>query len=168
MDGVFINLTKDEAVITSGESVLRVGPNVDLVTPVREEIRTSVTVSGTVSVPLDDCDIHYLQATSWFNTSYNKVLRSEKSVCVESVIVSPYIKYPFTQDQIDKINLISNNRTRLFILSKNEAIVWSQGGFDCPFRNYRLFSVCDGLLHEYPIPKTYLDVVVASMKKMVH
>jgi hypothetical protein len=81
-------------------------------------------------------------------------------------MISPYVKYPFTKDQIEKINSISNGRPRLLILTKQDAEYWSSGSFENPFRNYRLFSYIDEGLVEYPIPKTYLDVVVYSVKNL--
>ena len=42
--------------------------------------------------------------------------------------------------------------------------------FECPFRNYRLFTLDldrEGGLIEYPIPKTYLDLVVSSVKGLL-
>jgi len=77
---------------------------------------------------------------------------------------SPYIKYPFTQEQVDKINEISRGRTRLFLLTDEDAKYWSSGNFkENPFRNYRLFVVENKKLKEYPIPTTYLDTVVGTM-----
>ncbi len=100
-----------------------------------------------------------------FNTVYNKIMRTEQNAPVINVeLVCPYYKYPFTKEQIDKINSISNGRTRLFIMSKEDAEFWSSGNFDCPFRNYRIFvSTESNSLIEYPIPKTYLDVVTGSL-----
>lgn len=164
MDGVFINLT-DEDVNLNGKII---PANVDLVTPIRSPILKSNIVNGIISTPLNETDIHYLQGTHWINTVYNKITRSEEEIRLTASIVSPYIKYPFTKEQIDKINCISNGRTRLFILTKKDAIFWSDGKFECPFRNYRLFSYEDGNLVEYQIPKTYLDSIVEGVRAVAH
>jgi len=164
MNGVFINLTDKDIIIKSEERSVVILANVDLVTPIRQIIKTNGPLSGIISTQLADNDIHYLQATHWFNTNYNKILRSEQNIMLSVPLVSPYIKYPFTQSQIDKINSISNGRTRLLILTKEDAEYWSSGNFkECPFRNYRLFTNIEDSLVEYPIPSTYLDAVVGSM-----
>lgn len=165
MDGVFINLTaKDMSIkIQSGE-ILVVPKNPDLVTPTKERIYTDEVIHAVSSTPLKDNDIHYLQKTNWANTLYNKITRSEEDVVVHSLVLQRHVKYPFTAEQIEKINYISNGRTRLLLIEEEDAIFWSDGKFECPFRNYRLFSVNDNVLVEYPIPKTYLDLVVSGVK----
>jgi len=97
--------------------------------------------------------------------TYKKISHSDQNVIVSASLLSPYIKYSFSKNQIDKINYLAKGRTRLLILLKEDAEFLSQGHFEetFPFRNYRLFTVIDNKLIEYPIPKTYLDTVVDSI-----
>ena len=170
MDGVFINLTSNDVTVTGEDKKYIIPGNQDLVTPTRDILLTSGTLSGIVSTTLGSDDVRFIQATQMFNTVYNRVTRSEQNAMLVPIsLESPYIKYPFTQEQIDKINSISNGRTRLFILSKSDAIYWSSGNFiSCPFRNYRLLTVVEDRIIEYPIPKTYLDSVVSGFKNIFH
>lgn len=165
MDGVFINLLNYDVNIKHSEGNIIVPGNPDLQTPVKQILKIHNKISATINVPLGENDIHYLQATKWFNTNYNKINRSEQSIMIDVPLINPFVKYPFTQEQIDKINEISNGRTRLLIMSKEEAKYWSNGNFECPFRNYRLFvpDEKNESLVEYPIPKTYLDSVVKTL-----
>jgi len=168
MDGVFINLTNEDITINDKSVSITIPCNKDLVTPIRQIIKTDATLSGIISTQLADNDIHNLQATKWFNTAYNKIQRAERNVIMTVPMISPYIKYPFTKDQIEKINNISNGRPRLLILTKQDVEYWSSGSFESnPFRNYRLFTHIDGNLVEYPIPKTYLDFVVTKVKDLI-
>lgn len=164
MDGVFINLTNIDVELTLEDRTILIPANPDLVTPVKDVVMTDNIVNGILSTPLKEDDVRYLQGTNWVNTVYNKITRSEEEVKITVSVLSPYVKYPFTKEQIDKINQISNKRTRLLIVTKEDAQYWSDGKFECPFRNYRLFVHVDGTLIEYPIPKTYLDVVVEGVK----
>jgi len=164
MDGVFINLTNEVVELKIENKIIIIPANPDLVTPTRDTVLTNNIVNGIISTPLKDDDVHYLKGTNWVNTLYNQITRSEEDVSIETQIIGPYIKYPFTKEQIVKINKISNNRSRLLIVTKEDAQYWSDGKFECPFRNYRLFVHVDNSLIEYPIPKTYLDVVVESVK----
>jgi hypothetical protein len=177
MDGVFINLTnKDIELIIDNEEktdeeekiekTIVVPANPDLVTPTKETVYTSCVVNAVLSTPLKKDDIHYLQGTNWINTLYNKITRSEEDVKVGTYCYNQFVKYAFTPEQIEKINHVSNKRTRLFILEKEEVEYWSDGKFECPFRNYRLFTYKDKHLIEYPIPKTYLDLVVNGVKSI--
>jgi hypothetical protein len=166
MDGVFINLTNKDVELVLDDKHITIPANPDLVTPVREIVLTENNVVGILSTPLKEDDVRYLQGTNWINTVYNKMTRSEEEVKLTVSLVSPYVKYPFTKDQIEKINHISNKRTRLLIVTKEDAQYWSDGKFECPFRNYRLFVCSSGILIEYPIPKTYLDAVVESAKNL--
>jgi hypothetical protein len=169
MDGVFINLTEIDITIKDKTRIFCIRGNKDLVTPIKDLIQTESLISGIVSTPLADEDVHTIQSTQMFNTVYNKIERAEQNaLMVQVTINSPYIKYPFTEHQIEKINKISTKRTRLFLLSEKDAEVWSSGNFECPFRNYRLFvSNPEGSLIEYPIPKTYLDSVLSGFKKII-
>jgi len=166
MDGVFINLTDKDIELIINEKTVVIPANPDLITPSKEVILTQNTVNGIVSVPLNEDDVRYLHGTNWINTFYNKITRSEEEINVNISFVNPYVKYPFTKEQIDKINKISNKRTRLFILPGREiAQYWSDGKFESnPFRNYRIFIFENKQLLEFPIPKTYLDVMVEGMK----
>lgn len=167
MDGVFINITNEDVNLIDKESkCITIPSNPDLVTPIREIVLTELKINGILSTPLKEDDVRYLHGTNWVNTLYNKITRSEEEVKINALLVSPYVKYPFTKEQIDKINQISNKRTRLFITTRQDAQYWSDGKFECPFRNYRLFIHENNSLIEYPIPKTYLDVVVESMKSI--
>lgn len=167
MDGVFINLTDTDVKIRDQDDTFIIPANLDLVTPVKDIVLTECIVNGIISVPLKENDIRYLQGTQWtFNTFYNKITRSETELKVSVSLLSPYVKYPFTLEQIEKINRISNKRTRLFITTEKEARYWSDGKFECPFRNYRLFVSTEDSLIEYPIPKTYLDVVIEGVKNL--
>lgn len=166
MDGVFINITKEDVELKIEDKVLLIPANPDLVTPIKEIVLISKNINGIISTPLKEDDIRYLHGTNWINTVYNKITRSEEEINTEISLVSPYAKYPFTKEQIDKINQISNRRTRLLITTKEDAQYWSDGKFDCPFRNYRLFTCQNNSLIEYPIPKTYLDVVVEGVKSL--
>ncbi len=169
MDGVFINLTDSDIIIKDKTRNFCIKGNKDLVTPVKELVQTESLVSGIVSTPLADEDVHTIQSAKMFNTVYNKIERAEQNALMVHVVInSPYIKYPFTEYQIEQINKISSKRTRLFLLTKQDAEVWSSGNFECPFRNYRLLiSGTEGSLIEYPIPKTYLDSVLSGIKKMI-
>jgi len=168
MNGVFINMTEDDIVITlDDDKRVTIPGNKDLVTPIKQRIKTDNALSGIVSTPLTDTDIHNLLATKWINSTYTKIERAEQEVIITVPLISPYVKYPFTKEQIEKINNISNGRTRLLLLTKEDAEYWSGGEFDCPFRNYRLFISEGESLLEYPIPKTYLDLVVSSVKGLM-
>jgi hypothetical protein len=164
MDGVFINLTALDVELKQDDKIIIIPANPDLVTPIRDEVITESNINAFLSTPLKEDDVRYLKATNWVSTVYNKITRSEDEIKIKVSVVSPYVKYPFTKEQVDKINQISNKRTRLFIVTKEDAIYWSDGKFECPFRNYRLFVYTNGYLMEYPIPKTYLDVVVEGVK----
>ncbi len=164
MDGVFINLTYKDVKLTIGDKTVIIPCNPDLTTPAKDVILTDNVVNGILSTPLNEDDVRYLHGTNWINTLYNKITRSEEEVSINVSLISPYVKYPFTKEQIDKINKISNKRTRLLILTKEDAQYWFDGKFECPFRNYRLFVHENNKLFEYPIPKTYLDVVVEGVK----
>lgn len=166
MDGVFINLTNKDVDLTIENKTIIIPANPDLVTPTREIVLTENNINGLVSTPLKEDDIRYLHGTSWVNTVYNKITRSQEEVQLTVSLISPYIKYSFTKEQIDKINKISDRRTRLLIITKEDAQYWSDGKFECPFRNYRLFVHENYGLIEYPIPKTYLDVVVEGVKNL--
>ena len=166
MDGVFINLTNKDIELSVENKTIIIPANPDLVTPVKNIVFTDNIVSGFVNSPLKEDDIHYLQATNWINTVYNKISRSEEELKIKVSLLNPYVKYPFTKEQIDKINQISNKRTRLLILTKEDAQYWSDGKFPCPFRNYRLFIHKNNELLEYSIPKTYLDVMVEGVKNI--
>lgn len=166
MDGVFINLTDtDVTIITKYKSIV-IEANPDLITPIIEQKYTKNDINGIISTSLSENDIKYLHGTNWISTLYNKITRSEEKIVTTAQMINPYVKYPFTKEQIDKINKISNKRTRLFILTKEDAEYWSSGKFECPFRNYRLFTVNDNTLYEYAIPKTYLDSFVESIKNI--
>jgi len=162
MDGVFINLTDKDVTIKINDTLETIPANEDLLTPIRPVIKTEHLVSGIISSPLSDIDIHYLQSTNLFSTAH-KITRAEKNIMINVPLVSPYIKYGFEKNQIEKINNISIGRNRLFILTQEDAEYWSSGQFENPFRHYRLFANIDNHLVEYPIPKTYYDVVVNSV-----
>ncbi len=167
MDGVFINLTDNDIELTIGDKNVIIPANSDLMTPVKDIILTNNTVNGIVSTPLNEEDIRYLHGTNWVNTVYNKITRSEEEISISVSLISPYVKYSFTKEQIEKINKISNKRTRLLIMTKEDVQYWSDGKFESnPFRNYRLFTAINGNLIEYPVPKTYLDVVVEGVKNL--
>lgn len=167
MDGVFINLTSIDVVLRLEDNKQIIIPaNPDLVTPIKDVILVNNVINAIVSTPLKEEDVKYLQGTKWINTVYNKITRSEEEVAISVNLVSSYVKYSFTKEQIDKINHISNRRTRLLILTEQDAIFWSSGYFECPFRNYRLFSYdpVNNKLIEYAVPKTYLDSVISTLK----
>jgi hypothetical protein len=164
MDGVFINLTNNEIELITENGKITIPSNADLATPIKEVVMTDNVINGILSTPLNEDDIRYLQTTKWVNTLYNKISRSEDNIQLTVSTISHYVKYPFTKEQVDKINQISNGRTRLLIVTKEDALYWSCGKFECPFRNYRLFTSNNGKLIEYPIPKTYLDLVVDGVK----
>lgn len=167
MDGVFINLTaKDMSIKIQNGTTVIIHKNPELVTPVKERMYIDEVIHAISSAPLKDNDIHYLQKTNWMNTLYNKITRSEEDIIVHSLAVQRHVKYPFTAEQIEKINYISNGRTRLLVMDEEDAIFWSDGKFECPFRNYRLFSVNLEVLVEHPVPKTYLDLVVNGVKNI--
>jgi hypothetical protein len=164
MDGVFINLTSEDIELCIENKVVIIPANPDLVTPIKDLIFTNVVVNGILSTPLKESDIHVLRGSNWINTIYNQITTREDNIQLNVSAISPYIKYPFTKEQIAKIDKISNGRTRLLILSKEDVEYWSDGKFECPFRNYRLFICSNKSLLEYPIPKTYLDIVVEGVK----
>ncbi len=168
MDGVFINITDKDITIKTGDKPIHILSNADLVTPIRRPIKTNVSLSGIISVALKDDDIYTIQSTQMFNTVYNKIIRTEQNAPVIKVeLICPYYKYPFTKEQIDKINSISNGRTRLFIMTKEDAEFWSSGNFkENPFRNYRIFTVEGDITTEYPIPSTYLDIISSSISSV--
>ncbi len=125
-------------------------------------------MSGIISTELNDEDIRNIQSAHMFNTVYTKITRSEQNAMLVPIeMVNPYIKYPFSDLQIEKINKISGGRTRLLIMSKEDAEFWSSGNFDCPFRNYRLFTILNKKLIEYPVPKTYKDTAITMIKKFI-
>lgn len=142
MDGVFINLT-NKNVHLGGISI---SSGNELVTPSMRTVSKIKKING---------------------------VYGNNKISIDVPNVSEYIKYPFTEYQIKKINSLSQGRTRLFILEKEDVEYWSIGRFQCPFRNYRLFTWkefhdYDNLeLIEYPIPKTYLDVLVDSVDNVV-
>lgn len=169
MDGVFINLTDEDVTIKDKNNEFLIKGNKDLLTPITDETKTENVLSGIVSYPLDEKDIHTIQSTQMFNTVYTKIERSERNaILIPVVLHSPYVKHPFTDYQVEQINKISNKRTRLLILTEKDAIYWSSGNFQSPFSNYRLFvSRPNGSLVEYPIPKTYKDMFYSGIKKMI-
>ncbi len=168
MDGVFINISNEDVIIKDRTREFTIYKNEDLITPVKEVIRSSTTLSGIVSTELTDEHIHTIQSTGVFSTVYNTITRSEQNaMMVDCTLINPYIKYPFSESQIEKINKISAGRTRLFIMSKEDAEVWSSGEFECPFRNYRIFVSHDKGLLEYPKPKTYKDTAIAFVRKII-
>lgn len=168
MDGVFINLTDKDIELAGNDKIILIPANPDLITPIKDVVFTDNMVNGILSTPLNEDDVRYLHGTNWINTLYNKITRSEEEVGISVSLVSPYVKYSFTKEQIDKINKISNKRTRLLILTKDDAQYWSDGKFESnPFRNYRLFVNDNGKLIEYPIPKTYLDFFVTKVKDLI-
>lgn len=164
MDGVFINLTNLDIELKLEDKKYIIPANPELVTPTKDVVYTENNITAILSTPLSEEDIRYLHGKNWINTLYNKITRSEIEIKIPSVYINSYVKYPFTKEQIDKINQISNKRTRLFILTEQDAKYWSDGNFECPFRNYRIFTFVNNTLIEYPIPKTYLDVIVDNMK----
>jgi hypothetical protein len=169
MDGVFINISNKDVVIyhDGKEFTIKILKNIDLLTPVREIIKTNNTLSGIISTALATEDIHTIQSTQMFNTVYATITRSEQNIqMIPVTFINPYIKYPFTDPQIEKINNIANGRTRLLIMSKEDAEFWSNGNFECPFRKYRILVSSDNSLIEYPIPKTYRDSAVNLIKKI--
>jgi hypothetical protein len=141
MDGIFINLTGEDIDITdiNGKQVtIKCDP--ELITPRRYEKQESSVIKT--------------------ETEFDKII-----VKIETVV--QYIKYPFTEEQILKINKISSGKTRLFILNEDDANYWSNDKFECPFRNYRLFVIKDQKILEYPRPRTYLDLVVDSANSIL-
>jgi hypothetical protein len=168
MDGVFINLTGEDVTINTGDKSVTIVSNTDLVTPIRKSIKTHTSVSGITSLALKDEEIYTLQSAQMFNTIYNKIIRTEQTAPLIKVeLICPYFKYSFTQEQIDKINSISNGRTRLLIMTRDDAEFWSSGNFkENPFRNYRIFTVDENILTEYPIPTTYLDMISSSVSSV--
>ncbi len=161
MDGVFINLTCTDIELTIKDELVTIPANIELVTPVKNKILTDNFINGILSSPLTEDSVCYLHKTNW--NKYKQITRSEEDLKVDVKLINPYVKYPFTKEQIEKINKISANRTRLLILTKEDAEYWSNGKFDSnPFRNYRLFTVENKNLIEYPIPKTYLNMIVEN------
>ena len=138
MDGVFINLTDNDVIVRdiNGKELI-IKYIKEICTPSRYEAHDDIMVCTETS--------------------------TEKYV-IRCVPRSKYVKYTFTDVQIEKINEISCRKTRLFIMSEEDADCWSSGSFKCPFRNYRIFTVSkDGNhLTEYPRPITYLDTFVNS------
>lgn len=169
MDGIFINLTEKDVLIKDKYNEFIIKGNKDLLTPITHETQTENVLSGIISYPLEEKDIHTIQSTHMLNTIYTKIERTERNaILVRVVLCGPYTKYPFTDYQVEQINKISNKRTRLLILTEKDAIYWSSGNFQSPFSNYRLFtSNPDGSLIEYPIPKTYKDMLFSGIKKMM-
>jgi hypothetical protein len=144
MNGIFINLTENDIKIESEhkEDIFILG-NPDLVTPTRKEANRDNII----------------------NAVYLNSDRAEKDINITITKISEHIKYPFTQDQIDKINSMSKGRTRLLIMPRKDAICWAHGMFEAPFRNYRLFSLINNnTLLEHTVPKSYLDIVVDTAK----
>lgn len=138
MDGVFINLTNEDVILCDiNNKELVVKCDKDLITPSRYEVVEELTVC--TESPTD-------------------------KYIVRCSMKPEYVKYSFTDEQIIRINEISQNKTRLFLMSEEDANSWSLGKFKCPFRNYRIFTVSnDGYnLTEYQKPLTYLDTVVNS------
>ena len=127
MDGVFINLTGKDIKLSGVTKPIPANP--DLLTPIKNIVYTSSTINGILSTPLSEDDVRYLHGTNWINTLYNKITRSEEEVSVNVSMISPYVKYAFTKEQIEKINKISNKRTRLLILTKEDAEYWSSEKF---------------------------------------
>lgn len=166
MDGVFINLTgEDVTIIDANQKKIIIPGNIDLVTPIKNISSKEQTVNGIVSVPLSQEQINS-KIGQWDTNEYNNVYRNEIDVKINSYKISGFIKYTFRQEQKIKIDKITNGRTRLFIMSENEVDFWSSGQFDCPFRNYRIFTVEGEKLIERGIPKTYLDVVVDGVSNI--
>lgn len=145
MDGIFINLTPNDIILQDAlGNDFTVKGNPDLITPTGNEIKH---------------DKHLKAAY---------LTEKEANIAVYANMIQEHIKYPFTQSQIDKINRISKGRTRLLILDKKDVEYWSIGRFQCPFRNYRLFTWNNKKLVEYPIPKTYLDYVSDTVESAVN
>ncbi len=169
IDGVFINLTDEDIIIKDKNNEFIIKGNKDFLTPVTPETKTDNVLSGIVSYPLEEKDIHTIQSTQMFNTIYTKIERSERNaILVRLVLNNPYTKHPFTDYQVEQINKISNKRTRLLILTEKDAAYWSSGNFQSPFSNYRLFtSGPNGSLIEYPVPKTYKNMLYSGIKKMI-
>jgi hypothetical protein len=169
MDGVFINLSDTDITLkdSSKNKEFIIKCNYDLLTPTRNTVNTKNMLSGIISTQLSDDDIHTIQSKQLFNTVYNKITRSEQNMTIDIIYSSPYIKYSFTKDQIEKINSISNGRTRLLILSQEDVEYWSSGNFQSPFNNYRLFTNTYAGLIEYPVPKSYKDIVSDSLGTIV-
>jgi len=165
MDGTFINLSGKDVELKINDKIVVISACPELVTPIKESIITPIIINGIISTPLAEDDIRYLHGTNWVNTIYNKITRAEEELQFNISFVNQYVKYPFTKEQIDNINKISNKRTRLFLVTEDDALYWSSGKFECPFRNYRLFVNVGFGLMEYPIPKTYLDTAIESVKK---
>jgi hypothetical protein len=166
MDGVFINLTdKDVNLIDKDNERIVVPANPDLMTPIKSVVKTPMSLSAVVSCPLSETDIKYLKSAKYSNSSYLKVSRSEKDVILKANMISPYEKYSFTKEQVDKINSITLGRTRLLILTKEDAEFWSRGFFQTPFSSYRLFSATNGELIEYPVPPlSYISDAISKVK----
>lgn len=169
MDGVFINLTDQDIIIKNNEEEEFVIPkNIDLVTPIKEEITTDLSISGIISSPLSEMDIKFLQTAKFTNSTHLKISRSEKDILVKAKLISPFEKYSFTKEQIEKINNISSGRPRLLILTPQDAEFWSKGFFQPPFRTYRLFSVIDNQLYEYPVPASgYFSDAISKFKSFL-
>lgn len=140
MHGVYINLTgKDISLKNKEDKEVIIPGNPELITPIKSKNVIKQQLIGVISTPLEETDVHYIAITGILTSNYNKILRTEKEVLMSVNIIHPYSKYQFTTDQIMTINNISNGRTRLLILTKDDAEFWSSGKFENPFRNYRLF-----------------------------
>lgn len=136
MNGVFINLMNKDVILNDiNNKELIVKCDKDLITPSRYEVVEEFTIC--TESPTD-------------------------KYIIRCSIKPEYVKYPFTDEQIFRINEISQNKTRLFIMSEEDANYWSLGKFKCPFRNYRIFTDDGYNLIEYQKPLTYLDTVVNS------
>ncbi len=151
MDGTFINLTPNDLFLqdATGQN-FKVNGNPDLVTPTSQAMKSDSYIKG----------IFFIEAITG---SLN-----ESTISVNVPMIREHIKYPFTQQQIDKINNYSQGRTRLLILDPKDVEYWSIGRFKCPFRNYRLFTWDNKSLIEYPIPKTYLDYVSDTVESVAN
>ena len=74
-----------------------------MVTPIKEEITTDLSISGIISSPLSEMDIKFLQTAKFTNSTHLKISRSEKDILVKAKLISPFEKYSFTKEQIEKI-----------------------------------------------------------------
>jgi hypothetical protein len=152
MDGIFINLTKNDIIIEDNIESKKyiIKARKELVPPSSQVVKKNNKINAKIeTVNIGDSEEYELEI--------NVVIPK----------ISEYMIYPFTKDQIDIINQISRGRTRLFILEQRDVEYWSYGKFQCPFRNYRLFTQYNGKLIEYPIPKTYLDLFSETVNTTV-
>jgi hypothetical protein len=168
MNGVFINITNRDIIVDN----MTIPHNKELITQYRDEMLiNNAPISAVISTPLTtplgaESNTYSYVPSGIFANSY-KMIRDETQINLNVPTVQKKIKYSFTNEQIEIINNISKNRTRLFIVTEEDADCWLNGRFECPFRNYRIFICRDGRLLEHVAPRSVADIIISGIKSSV-